>query len=127
MGYALSEDVVNAVNFALFKPFPYREDVATGMYVFEAAKQGLVKLTPVQRKDHMPLNFTEHCTNQKYFSDDKMKQVQVDIDYLILHRYGVDNTECLWNVILNRRRAADFPKFEEQLQVTNNFGFCSCY
>lgn len=47
------------------RPFPYREDVATGLYIYGAAKEGLTKVTPLQRKDHMPLNFREYCQQKR--------------------------------------------------------------
>ena len=66
LGYAMSEDLVHVVGRGLadksITPFPYREDVSVGLYLYAAAKMGRARVRPMQRKDHMPLEIEKFCS-----------------------------------------------------------------
>ncbi|CAD7970820.1 unnamed protein product [Amoebophrya sp. A120] len=143
LGYAMSEDLVLAVGQGLsdgsLSPFPYREDVSVGLYLYSLSKLGRAKVRPMQRKDHMPLEIEKYCTE---VYDAK----GLNWDLLEIHRYQYDNHECLWNVVSRRRELSmiamknppgnvaaaglslRFPKFEPKKKyVPKELDFCQCF
>ncbi|CAD7928194.1 unnamed protein product [Amoebophrya sp. A25] len=125
LGYAMSEDLVVAVGQSLadgsITPFPYREDVSVGLYLYSLAKMGRAKVRPMQRKDHMPLQIDLYCSEVYDPRGPK------NMDLLEIHRYGYENHDCLWNLVLKRREAG-FPTFEPKNKfVPLEFDFCQCF
>eukprot|EP00392_Amoebophrya_sp_AT5.2_P001990 g1995.t1 len=116
LGYALSEDLVLAVG---------QEDVSVGLYLFQLAKMGRVKVRPMQRKDHMPLQIDLYC-NEIYSEEGGPARAR-NWDLLEIHRYGYENHDCLWGVVEQRRKRG-FQQFEPKKKyVPLDLDFCQCF
>lgn len=128
MAYALSEDLVLPLGAALengtVDPFPYREDVSVGFYLFALAQRGGLRVIPRQRFFSMPVDFPFYCAEGGVSPVIHYEGYQPPADQrlLVLHRFNLEDAACLWGQIQARRAAHDAAS-AAPMPPTD---FCSC-